>query len=130
MCCVQYREDATARGAYGPHTRHIYPADALGAYSTRGNDHYGNYRMGSVTSNGIDTRIDNMVFGGQHFNPQCSDGRYISYDRGWSRMSQQLDSMCQMDCPSRRQLRSMYLAAHDIPGVDLRAFNGFQFDRR
>lgn len=58
-----------------------------------------------------------------------SDGRYISYDRAWGRITSQLDSLSTMDNPSRRQLRGLYQAAHDIPGADLRAFNGFQFYR-
>ena len=111
--------------------RHIFPAFAMNMYDGRGNDHMGNYRMGSSRPNGFDSSIDNMVLRQGYFDP-CArqDGRYISYDRAWSRMNQQLDSMNQMDNPSRRHLRKMYLTAQDIPGVDLRAFNGWQFDRR
>jgi hypothetical protein len=127
----QWRDDALHFGAsrHGV-ARHIVPAQWIGQYQTCNNDHYGNYRMGSRFSNGTDSSIDNMFRSGYFDTGGRSDGRYISNDRAYSRMMQQLDSMSAMAQPSRRHLRSMYLAAHDIPGSDLRAFNGFRFDRR
>jgi hypothetical protein len=109
--------------------RHTVPAKWIGEHSTRNNDHSDNYRLGSSATNMRDLRIDNMTEQRTHKSHGLSGGSYISPQQHVDRITHQVESLKQMDDPSRRHMRDLYVTAQEL-NMDLRVFNGLDFDRR
>eukprot|EP00906_Rhabdomonas_costata_P011641 RCo016586 len=122
------------RGSHNPTparvARHTVPADWIEEFQFRGNDHSGNYRMGTAAQNDMDRRIDSMTAARVARSRGVNgDGGYIPVQRVVDRITQQVESMRGMRNPSRRQLRDLYVTAREND-MDLRVFNGLEFDRR
>ncbi|EGG23835.1 hypothetical protein DFA_05971 [Cavenderia fasciculata] len=125
----QYRKEHGAGAGGESHARHIVPAKILEAHPSVGNDHESNYRMGSRDQNMVDLKIDNMIEKRNYQTHGLSNDEYIRPDRVRSRIEQQVASIKTMADYSKRYVRDLYLAAQHYE-MDLRIFNGLDFDRR
>jgi len=123
---AQYRKNHI--NGEGKVARHIVPAKNIAAYSTRNNDHVGNYRMGTREQNTDDLRIDNMIERREYYTHGISGGKYIRPGRVRERIGQQVESYKEMNNYSSKDMRNLYLAAREYD-VDCRMFNGLQFQR-